>query len=151
MSSMSVPTQSSVSSPPDVSLVHLYLLRFGYLLLVVGLGTSVWPALLHHQPWALTLSPWNGVGTSLIAALPVLSLVGLRYPLKMLPLLFFEITWKAIWLIAVALPLWTSHSPIPADVQQTIQACLMVVLFPFLIPWRYVVTTFVREAGDRWS
>jgi hypothetical protein len=99
---------------PGVSLFGLYRLRAAYALLVVGLGTSVWPALFHHESWPLTLSPWNGIGTSTVAALPLLSLLGLRYPLKMLPLLFFEITWKTIWLLFVALPLWTSHAVIDA-------------------------------------
>jgi hypothetical protein len=106
--------------------------------------------MLHHQPWPLTLSPWLGIGTSMIAALPLLSLLGLRYPLKMLPLLFFEMTWKAIWLIAVALPLWTSHAHIDDGTAQTIQACLMVVIFPILIPWNYVFDSFARQPGDRW-
>jgi hypothetical protein len=151
MASIRIPTPVAAASRPAVSLVSLYLLRAAYLLLIVGLGTSVWPALLRHEPWALTLSPWNGVGTSLIAALPVLALLGLRYPLKMLPLLFFEITWKVIWLAAVALPLWTSHRPIADDVQQTIAACVMVVVFPFLMPWRFIFRTFAREPGDRWT
>jgi hypothetical protein len=139
------------STKTEVSLVHLYLLRAGYLLLVVGLGSSVWPPLLNHEPWALTLSPFQGVGNSMLAAMPLLALLGLRYPLKMLPLLFFEMLWKAIWLVLVALPLWTAHRSIDADTQQTIQACLMVAIFPFLIPWRYVFTTLVLQPGDRWK
>jgi hypothetical protein len=87
----------------------------------------------------------------MLAAMPLLALLGLRYPLKMLPLLFFEMLWKAIWLVLVALPLWTAHRSIDADTQQTIQACLMVAIFPFLIPWRYVFTTFVLQPGDRWK
>jgi hypothetical protein len=106
--------------------------------------------MIRHEPWTLTLCPWNGVGTSLLAALSLLALLGLRYPLKMLPLLFFEITWKSIWLIAVALPVWAARSRIDADMAQTIQACLMAVIFLFVIPWRYVFTSFVRQAGDRW-
>jgi hypothetical protein len=111
----------------------------------------VWPPLLHHEPWALTLSPFQGVGNSMLAAMPLLALLGLRYPLKMLPLLFFEMLWKAIWLILVAVPLWTSHSQIDAGTQQTIQACLMVAVFLILIPWRYVVTEFLVDRGDRWK
>jgi hypothetical protein len=97
-----------------------------------------------------TLCPWNGVGNSLLAALSLLAILGLRYPLKMLPLLLFEVTWKAIWLLAVALPVWTSHGPIGPDMAQTIQACFMAIVFPIIIPWRYVLSTFARQPGDRW-
>jgi hypothetical protein len=141
---------ASADSPPTVSLPYLYLLRFGYLLLVVGLGSSIWPAVIQRVPWALSLAPWNSVADSLLAGLSLLSILGLRYPLKMIPLLLFELTWKSIWLLAVALPLWMSHTPIDANMGQTIQACLMAVIFPFLIPWRYVFATFARGSGDRW-
>lgn len=140
----------AVVSTPGVSLLQLYLLRAGYLLLVVGLGTSVWPPMLQHQPWTLTLSPFQGVGNSMLAAMPILALLGIRYPLKMLPLLFFEISWKAIWLAMVAVTLWLSHSPIDPNVSQTITACLMVVIYPIIMPWRYVFATFALQPGDRW-
>jgi hypothetical protein len=39
------------------------------------------------------------------AALVTLSGLGLRYPLKMLPLLFMQLFYKSVWLIAVAFPL----------------------------------------------
>ncbi len=154
MSSMSAaPPASLVSraSSRDVSLVHLYLLRAAYLLLFVGLSTSVWPALLHHESWPLTLSPWRGIGTSLIAALPILAIFGLRYPLKMLPLLIYEMTWKTIWLAAVALPVWMSHGPMDDALWATTQACLMVLPFYLIIPWRYVFAHFVQQSGDRWK
>jgi hypothetical protein len=86
-----------------------------------------------------------------LAGLSLLAFLGLRYPLKMLPLLLFEMVWKTIWLLGVALPMWSSHSPIPDDMAQTIQACLMIVVFPFLIPWRYVFITFAQQNGDRWK
>jgi hypothetical protein len=150
VSSLSVRIPASVRSTPEVSVVYLYLLRFGYLLLSLVLGSSIWPAVLQHVPWPLSLSSWTGIADSQLAALSLLSVLGLRYPLKMLPLLIFEITWKSIWLLAVALPLWASHAPIGDDIAQTIQACLMAVIFPFLIPWRYVFSTFALQAGDRW-
>jgi hypothetical protein len=131
--------------------VYLYLLRFGYALLAVLLGSSIWPAVLGHVAWPLSLSPWYGIADSQLAALSLLSLLGLRYPLKMLPLLIFEMTWKSIWLLSVALPMGITHAPIGDDVAQTIQACLMAVIFPLLIPWRYVFSTFARESGDRWT
>jgi hypothetical protein len=151
MSSVSAFAPVSVDSPPEVSLFQLYLLRGAYLLLVVGLGLTVWPALIQHVPWAPTLCPWQGVGNSLLAALSLLAILGLRYPLKMLPLLLFEMTWKAIWLLGVALPVWMTHSQIGADMAQTIQACLMGIIFPIVIPWRYVLASFALQPGDRWK
>jgi hypothetical protein len=150
MSSSVVTVRAAGSSATTVSTLQLYLLRGAYLLLVLGLGGSVWPAVLAHTSWRLTLSPWVGVGNSLLAALALLAVLGLRYPLRMLPLLFLEVTWKTIWLIAVALPLWRQHGAIDADTAETIRACLMGVVFIFLIPWRYVYSSYVLGAGDRW-
>jgi hypothetical protein len=151
MATVPAPVPASLDSRPNVRLFQLYLLRAAYLLLVVGLGLTVWPALIEHVAWLPTLCPWSGVGNSVLAALSLLALLGLRYPLKMLPLLFFEVTWKGLWLLEVALPIWRTHAQIGADVAQTIGACLMAVVFPLVIPWRYVFATFVRQAGDRWA
>jgi hypothetical protein len=146
MSSISSPVAMPAVRLPQVSVVQLYLLRAGYALLVVGLGAMVWPTMIHHAPWTL----WQGVGKSMLAAIALLALVGVRYPLKMLPLLFFEIGWKAIWLIVVPLPLWLNHLPIDAGTAETVQDCLWAIIFPIVIPWRYVFATFARAAGDRW-
>jgi hypothetical protein len=68
----------------------------------------------------------------------------------MLPLLFFELVWKSIWLIVVALPLWSAHQPMDAKTSETVLACLMGVIFPIVIPWRYVFSNYVMKRGDRW-
>ena len=131
----------------DVSLFRLYLLRAGYLLLVVGLGLTVWPAILTHaKPWELM----HGVVVCMLGALSALALLGLRYPLQMLPLLFFEVAWKALWLLRVALPLWTAHR-MDADTAETAYECLLAVIFLAIIPWPYVFETYVRKAGDAWG
>ena len=51
----------------------------------------------------------TGVVTSMLVAMSVLALLGLRYPVQMLPILLFEAAWKVFWLTAVALPLWLNH------------------------------------------
>jgi hypothetical protein len=38
----------------------------------------------------------RGVVRSVLAAVSLLAVLGIRYPLKMLPLLFFELVWKTI-------------------------------------------------------
>jgi hypothetical protein len=129
----------------EVSLFRLHALRAVYALLAFGLGSDMWPLLFHHKPWDLM----HGVAVSLLAAVSAMGLIGLRYPLKMLPLLFFEIAWKTIWLTMIALPLWQAGK-VDAATAETIKACLMGVIFPIVIPWGYVVETYVRAPGDRW-
>jgi hypothetical protein len=134
------------SAPGGVPLYRLYALRFGYLLLVVGLGSEIWPLMFHHsKPWDLM----HGVADCMLAALSACAVIGLRYPLKMLPLLFFEIAWKTIWLVVVALPLWRAHHMDDATLETT-RDCLMGVIFPLMIPWPYVFANYVKSAGDRW-
>ncbi len=130
----------------EVSVFRLYLMRAMFLLMAVGLGFTIWPQILNHPtPWPL----WHGVGGSLLAAVQVLAVLGLRYPLQMLPVLLFELVWKAIWLIGVALPLW-SAGLMDADNWETVQECLMGVILLFIIPWPYVLANYVLKRGDRW-
>ena len=46
-----------------------------------------------------------GVAFSFFAALAVLSAIGIRYPLGMLPLLFIQLFYKTFWVFMVYLPL----------------------------------------------
>ena len=62
------------------------------------------PAILHTE----NLSSQDGVIVSVFGAFALLAVLGIRYPLKMLPLLFFEFVWKVIWVVALGLPLLLS-------------------------------------------
>lgn len=131
--------------PNDVSVFRLYLLRAGYLLLVVGLGLTVWPSILNPaKSWELM----HGVVVAMLGAMGLLAVLGLRYPLQMLPLLFFELTWKTIWLVRVALPLWTAHR-LDADASETAFECLIAAVYLVVIPWPYVFRAYVLRKGDR--
>ena len=130
----------------EISVFRLNLLRSGYLLLVVGLGISLWPSILDlSQTWTLT----HGVVVSMLGAMSALAVLGLRYPLQMLPLLFFEMGWKTLWLLRVALPLWLADK-LDAATLQTVYECLGVVIFPIIIPWPYVFRNYIKNAGDSW-
>lgn len=135
------------STVPEVSLFRLYTLRASYLVLAVGLGVYIWPVVIHH---ASEFAAAEGVRFALLAGLGATAVLGLRYPVQMLPLLLFELIWKAIYLIAFALPLWSAHQ-IDAAAAEDIRACLMVVIFIPLIPWRYVFAHYVLKHGDRWK
>jgi hypothetical protein len=84
-----------------------------------------------------------------------LAVVGIRYPIKMLPLLFFEFVWKAIWILVFGLPLLLSGRLDPNvsfGGTETLIACLVgVVLVPIVVPWGYVLKQYVKAPGDRWG
>src|SRR5918998_6451839 len=88
-------------SMSEVSTFRLYLLRAMYLFTVVGLVIEKLPALLHPA----NLSPGDSVILSVLGATALLAAVGIRFPIKMLPLLFFELVWKSIWILIFGLPL----------------------------------------------
>lgn len=130
----------------EISLFRLYALRAAYLLIVVGLGLQVWPDILHHDaPWELM----QGVVTCVLAAVSILAVIGLRYPIRMLPLLIFELVWKSLWLGLVSLPLHRANQ-VDAGTAATTFACLLGVVFLIVIPWPYVLRTYVMAPGDRW-
>jgi hypothetical protein len=143
---ISLPGAASRPAMSEVSLFRLYLLRALYLLFAVGLGTTVWPGVIHHdRPWELM----GGVVQCVLAALGALSLLGLRYPLLMLPLVLWELTWKSIWLLVVATPLWVSGT-MDKQTWAMASAILIVVIIPFVVPWSYVFRQYVMAKGDRW-
>ncbi|MNY72189.1 hypothetical protein D3C86_2106880 [compost metagenome] len=86
----------------------------------------------------------------MLLAFWALCVLGLRYPLQLLPVLLWEVAWKSVWLILVALPIWASGQ-MDDVTMETVAASLLVVIFPFIIPWRFVFAHYVRKRGDRWA
>ena len=128
----------------EVSLARIYVLRATYLLLVIGLGGMIVPEVISHPVIS------RGVIPSLLGAVWVLAFVGLKYPLKMLPLLMFEFAWKSIWMLAYGLPQWYA-SQLPATfAEDSFNIGVGVILMPLVIPWGYVYRHYVKQSGARW-
>ncbi|HEY5845928.1 MAG TPA: hypothetical protein VIU11_10095 [Nakamurella sp.] len=85
----------------------------------------------------------------LLSAMSLLALLGLRHPVKLLPLLLFEAAWKLLWLCLVAIPKASSGDLDPATTE-TIVNCSLVIVILAVIPWRHVWRSYVTGAGDRW-
>jgi hypothetical protein len=119
--------------------------RVGYLVMGGGLAVVKWPLLFEHKPWGLA----EGTVQCMLVALSVLALLGIRYPVRMLPVLLFEVAWKLLWLGVVALPLWSQNKLEGATLDQT-GAILWVVIIMAVIPWRHVLTQYVMAPGDAW-
>jgi hypothetical protein len=132
----------------DISLFRLYLLRATYLLLVAGVGAMIWPLLL-DAPQAV--EHFRGVTWCLLSTVALLALVGLRYPVKMIPLLLFELIWKVTWLLTIGRPLRGAGKLEGAFRETWFANVLGLVVFSVAIPWGYVFRKFVAERGDRWA
>jgi hypothetical protein len=131
---------------PGLSLRRLYVLRFGYLVLGGGLVVYKWPLLFQHdKPWPLMTS----VVVCMLVGMSLIALLGLRYPVKMLPILLFEVVWKLIWLGVVALPRWLDRS-MDTETWQVTTEILWVVVILAVIPWRYVLSQYLLRRGDHW-
>jgi hypothetical protein len=130
----------------ELSLARLYALRLAYLIFGGGLIVVKWPTLLSHSvTWPL----WEGVSSSLLGALALMALLGLRYPLQMLPFLLFELGWKLIWGGLVFLPAWQAGQISEAMAKVGVNCLVVMVLIP-LIPWDYAFANFVRAPGAPW-
>ncbi len=132
----------------EVSTLRLYLLRAMYVFMFVGLVLARWPAILNPPPG---LSNAGSVVGSVLFALSLLALLGIRYPVKMLPLLFFEFLWKFVWLLGWGIPSFFSEQALSPEAQETLISVLVgVVLVPLVMPWGYVFKQYVQAPGDPW-
>lgn len=128
-----------------LALWRLHALRAVYLYLAFGLAVTTWPAFVQRDA---PLPLWDGVVECMLVALSVLFLVGVRYPTRMLPILLFELAWKATWLTTVALPLWRADR-LTAAFGEIAFDLVWVAPVILAMPWRHVVRQYVRP-GDRW-
>jgi hypothetical protein len=129
----------------EVSLFRLYVLRALYLLVVVGTGINVWADVIHHEKWEF----FEGVVACMLTAFSMLSILGLRYPLQLLPILMWELVWKTLWLALVPLPQWWAGH-IDEATQPNVFPISFVVLVLIAMPWRYVFAHYLKKPGDRW-
>jgi hypothetical protein len=124
---------------------HLWRMCFAFFIATgSGLGLTIWPLIISHNP---ELPRMTGVALALLGAIGLLSLLGLRYPLQMIPLLLFELAWKAIWLVAFALPRWLDGT-LNERMRSTVSETSLGIVLLVVIPWRYVYAHYVVKSGD---
>jgi hypothetical protein len=143
-SSAAAASHAGSGSLADVPLWRLYLLRANYLVwALAGLFLAL-PPLIDHGATA------RGMTDSMFAGLWVMGLLGLRYPLQMLPIFLFEFIWKTTWLFAFGLPQWLSGTGSPSLSQDLISIGNGPVLFGLIIPWSYVWRNYAIRPSERW-
>lgn len=78
----------------------------------------------------------------------ILAFLGLRHPVRLLPLLLFESAWKVLWLALVALPRFATGT-LDDDTTAIVANCSVVVVILVVVPWRFVGQTYVKAPGAR--
>ncbi len=127
---------------PAVATWRVNAIRFIFLLMAVIMGGMfVWPQLLFDS------AEWDvmrGLAKSMLAALALMSLWGVRYPMQMLPLMLFEIAWKTIWLLLIAGRAWMAGRWTP-DIEGLFNDCIGIIIAYFIAPWPYVWARYVTQ------
>jgi len=120
--------------------LRLYLMKGIYLLTFFGVG---------YQAWAEIINPSEPLGTiegivySFWVAYATLMGLGLRYPLKMLPLLLLQLFYKTIWVLGVYFPL-KAVSLLDSNAEGFLKVCLIAIALDLIvIPWQYVFRNYV--------
>ena len=130
----------------ELSTRRLNVMRLGYAFMGVGLAIVKWPILVQNAP---SLPVFEGVVACLLTAMSLLAFLGLRYPIRMLPILLFEVTWKVIWIAAGAVPHLAADNIDPATREVLLNSSLVVIIIA-VIPWPHLWRRYVRAPGDAW-
>jgi hypothetical protein len=123
---------------------RLNLMRVGYLVMGLGLAVVKWPVVIGYDR---STPLFEGVVAVILTAVSLLAFLGLRYPVRLLPILLFESLWKLIWLGVVALPA-VAAGDVDEAMRQVIVNCSVVVIVFAVVPWRYVWQRYVTAKGD---
>ncbi|HVP94536.1 MAG TPA: hypothetical protein VMS89_05115 [Methanoregulaceae archaeon] len=135
--------------PEEVKIRWTWLkIMYAYTLIVsgaIGLGYLLMPGTMIKMMGLPPEDPITfGVAGSVFLAFALVSILGLRSPLKFAPVLLLEILYKLIWFIAVAAPLLVLH-------QFPGYAVIMAVVFATFILGDLIAipfpVVFARESG----
>ena len=132
----------------EVGKVRIYLLRAMYAFIAFGLGVTTLPDIVSGSGQS---ADSDTVINAILMGFCLLSLLGIKYPLKMLPLLLLEVTWKVFWLLVYALPMHLSNG-LDEYAQELVFACAMgVILTPLVLPWGYLITHYLKAPATPWK
>ncbi|HMG47763.1 MAG TPA: hypothetical protein VK614_09915 [Allosphingosinicella sp.] len=127
----------------EVSLVRLYVLRAACVLFFLAGPFIALPDVVHPDPAV------RGLMSSIVAGFWVMSILGLRDPLRIMPIFLFEFVWKTIWLLAFGLPRWSSGAEWPHLRQDLLEIGTFPFLLALLIPWGYVWRHYIKQPSVR--
>ena len=132
---------SPETSFPPIATWRINAVRFAFLLMAFVMGSIVWRQVLFESAdWE-----WQrGLAKSMLAALALLSLLGVRYPVQMLPLMLYEISWKTVWIVLIAGRAWL-NGKWTSEIEALFNDCIGIVIVYLVMPWRYVWARYIVQ------
>lgn len=129
------------STTYQVPLWRQHVLRASFFLSFMGLAVDNWSTVLFPGE---SLDPWTGVAISFYAAFSLLCLLGIRFPLKFLPLLLIQLIYKSAWLVSTYLPAYQANL-----VNENLTSWFWVmapgiIIDLLVIPWKYVYREYIK-------
>jgi hypothetical protein len=119
--------------------IQVWSLRLFFFLMLVAVTPTAWRVLLAHDgPW----DPLHAVAWTVWATYPALALFGLFRPLRWLPLMFFTIGYKTLFLALVAYPLWQAGTLWGTPTGEIAGSFLALPLLVAVVPWGYAWRTY---------
>jgi len=118
-----------------------HIMRGLFFLNFISLAFDTWPTIISPQEQMDTLT---GVAYSFWSSFALLNLVGIRFPLKFIPLLFLQLFYKAAWIISTYLPAKNSGL-LNEDLNSFLWICVAgIALNLLIIPWGYVYRIYLK-------
>jgi hypothetical protein len=125
-----------------VPAINIFLLRLLFTLMFFFLTFESWTHILKHS------GPWNNTNAAawcMWGSYSVISFIGMIRPLKMLPIVLFEIIYKVTWLLIVAYPLWMKNELIGSSDEGMARVFIWVILPIVAMPWRYFFRIHITD------
>ncbi|HVM73043.1 MAG TPA: hypothetical protein VMT91_14865 [Anaerolineales bacterium] len=118
-------------------------LKVVYILTIIvagglGLATILAPAATTSFLGITCARATYGIVGSVYLAFGILSILGLREPLKFVPVLLLQLTYKTAWLLGVALPLLVQGRLPDSEISTIIIFVIIVALDLIAIPFKWV-------------
>ena len=128
----------------EVSPARLKLLRATFLLCAIAGFLLVLPGVIRPDVAV------RGMQESMIAGLWVTGFLGLRYPVRMVPLLLFAFASATVWLFSYGLQQWLAGAAMPNLRSDLLAIGGGAILFALAIPWGHVWRRYVTGPSERW-
>ncbi len=126
---------------PGLSRGRVLALRVLFAFVTLGQMIFFWPQLLSHSSdWATRY----GNTAAILCGMSVLTAVGIRHPIAMLPILLLEFVWKCLWLALIYLPLALAGQVSAATRQSFLEVTFGVILVGVMLPWGFILRKWLR-------